>query len=387
MFGEFSITVNGKSLSHFKGRTKRVWMLIQYLIANRKENVPLSRLVQDLWNESACGDPKNALKNLVYRARTLLQKLAGNGKYQFIVFENGTYRWNSEIPCVVDAEQFENDCRLCADESLPESERAAVFPEAASLYTGDYLEKSSWCPWAAIQAERYRGMYQKCAEDSCRIFLKQKHFDEAAAVCRTAIKHLPYELSLHCLLLKAYVLAGKRSRAYDHYNHTRDLFYRQFCIDMSDTLLPYYQQLMDGSPQDRASLTSIKGDLREKPGARGAFFCDYDVFRSIYRMQARMATRTGRRVFMVLFTLSSENGAPPQESVGRLAAEKLKNAIISSLRRSDTAAPYSASQFIVLLPSASFEDAQSAASRVEKNFRFNCRYRNIRLDVSFSPLD
>ena len=29
MFGDFSISVNGKKLSNFKGNTKRVWLLVQ----------------------------------------------------------------------------------------------------------------------------------------------------------------------------------------------------------------------------------------------------------------------------------------------------------------------------------------------------------------------
>jgi DNA-binding SARP family transcriptional activator len=45
MFGEFSITVNGKTLTIQKGRTKRVWMLIQYLIARRHETVPIDQMI------------------------------------------------------------------------------------------------------------------------------------------------------------------------------------------------------------------------------------------------------------------------------------------------------------------------------------------------------
>ncbi len=61
--------------------------------------------------------------------------------------------------------------------------------------------------------------------------------------------------------------------------------------------------------------------------------------------------------------------------------------MISSLRRSDVATSYSAFQFIALLPAATYEDAQSAAERVKKKFRYNCRRTDIRLNVSFSPLD
>ncbi len=388
MFGEFSIAVNGKALTGFKGRTKRVWLLVQYLLAHRRGAVPLDRLVEDLWGGSACGDPKNALKNLVYRARSLLQNLAGDVRYQFIVFENGTYRWNNACRCEVDAEQFELFCSKCLDESLPVEDQIAAFGKAASLYAGEYLKKSAWCAWASEKAERYKGRYLACAEHACALLLRGNRFDEAAAVCRRALKHLPYEVSLHCLLLQAYVGAGRRSKAFDHYNRAKELFYRAFCVDVSDTLLPYYRQLTENGARTAADLDAVKRDLAENPSARGAFFCDYDIFRSIYRTQARMVSRTGACVFLALFTLSGEDGAPPKNSeTARIASEKLKSAMISSLRRSDVATSYSAFQFIALLPAATYEDAQSAAERVKKKFRYNCRRADIRLNVSFSPLD
>ena len=72
MLGEFAITINGNTITNLKGRTKRVWMLIEYLIANRHSDISIEKLIDVLWGEDECGDPVNALKNLVYRARTCL---------------------------------------------------------------------------------------------------------------------------------------------------------------------------------------------------------------------------------------------------------------------------------------------------------------------------
>ncbi len=74
MLGEFAITINGNTITNLKGRTKRVWMLIEYLIANRHSDISIEKLIDVLWGEDECGDPVNALKNLVYRARTLSQR-------------------------------------------------------------------------------------------------------------------------------------------------------------------------------------------------------------------------------------------------------------------------------------------------------------------------
>ena len=80
MLGEFSITMNGHQLTNLKGRTKRVWMLIEYLLANRHKDISIQKLSEILWEEDKCSDPLNALKNLVYRARQLLKSISQNEK-------------------------------------------------------------------------------------------------------------------------------------------------------------------------------------------------------------------------------------------------------------------------------------------------------------------
>lgn len=102
MLGEFAITINGNTITNLKGRTKRVWMLIEYLIANRHSDISIEKLIDVLWGEDECGDPVNALKNLVYRARTLLKDLCGDSSPEFIRFMRGTYSWNNSYPCTVD---------------------------------------------------------------------------------------------------------------------------------------------------------------------------------------------------------------------------------------------------------------------------------------------
>lgn len=77
MLGEFSITINGNTITNLKGRTKRVWMLVEYLIAYRHTDVSLEKLMDILWEEDECGDPVNALKNLVYRADPFKGALRG----------------------------------------------------------------------------------------------------------------------------------------------------------------------------------------------------------------------------------------------------------------------------------------------------------------------
>lgn len=386
MFGEFSITVNGNTLTHLKGTTKRVWMLIQYLLAHRFQTVPIETIVNDLWKFKPCGDPKNALKNLVYRARMLLKDLSGSRLYEFILFENGTYRWNNRYSCEMDSEQFMEYCRRGSDLSRDDQERLESYKQAIRLYTGMFLQKSASANWAVLMAAQYAKVYQECVEKCCGILFGLRRFQQAAEICRAALKYLPYELSLHRLLLQSYVKAGMRSEAFQHYRYVKDLFYREFCIDVSSSLLPFYRQLISGGTHIETDLNAIKKDLKED-AADGAYLCDYDVFRMVYRIQARVVARMGYSVFLALFSLISPEGTAFGSRYLCTVSEKLRDVILHSLRKTDVVVPYSSVQYIAMLPFTNFEDAQGVVNRISKKFRFACRNSKLKLVVNLSPLD
>lgn len=70
MLGGFSISFKDRELTDDQGRTKKVWTLIEYLLANYGTSVSQERLIEAVWPGEEYDNPLNALKNLVYRART-----------------------------------------------------------------------------------------------------------------------------------------------------------------------------------------------------------------------------------------------------------------------------------------------------------------------------
>lgn len=386
MFGEFSIRIGKNQITNLKGRTKRVWMLIQYLIARRYQPVALSRLLSDIWDDKSCGDPENALKNLVYRARVLLRDLSGSSKNQFIIFMNDTYLWNNQYECEVDAEQFELLCREAENQENPAETRIELYQKALSLYNGHFLPKSVYSKWAVVLDTHYSNLYLKSAQSLCALLDERQQFSDVISVCRGTLRYFPYEEPVHRTILEAYVNAGQRERAFEHYNRATELFYEQFGVDLSKKFLPYYKRLIRNGSKIEQSLSEIKGDLQEASDASGAYFCDYDIFKSIYRSQSRMISRTGQSVFLALFTLNGPQGEAPRSEAARSASEKLKTVAIENLRKGDTVASFNATQLIVLLPLTTFESVQSITSRIIRRFHFEYRKSNVRLTAKISPL-
>lgn len=377
MFGEFSITINGKTLTNLKGRTKRVWMLIQYLIARRNAPISLDTLLRDIWDGRECGDPENALKNLVYRARTLLRDLSGD-QSQFIIFLNGTYAWNNQYECSVDSEKFLAYAEKACSREGTDEKRIGWCRKAIELYQGGFLPKSSYSTWVILESERYRKLYLDCVSDLCGLLTEKNRFEEMIPVCEGALRLLPYEESVHILLLKAYSNTGNEGRAHDYYERAVRLFYQEFGLNLVKLFKPYVSRISDSS-RPQTDLENIRSDLQEKTKTKGAFYCDYDMFKCLYRSQVRMMPRTGLSIFLILFTLNGKNGAAPEPEALKVASEKLKNALLTGMRKGDTVASCSATQYIAMLQTVTAETAQSVVQRVMRRFRFDYRRDAVRV--------
>lgn len=387
MFGDFSITINGNRCDNLKGRTKRVWMLIEYLIANRHNDLPVEQIIEILWEEKNCGDPKNALKNLIYRARTLLQHLAGDTRTEFILFDHNTYHWNNSCDCTVDAEEFTRLYRLGCNILCAPEQRLEWLQQAAALYTGKFLPKSSYSSWVETAQAFYSNAYNDCIMKTGSLLLDCLRFQDAAALCEHALTLSPYEEPIHRLLLYAYINADQRNKALDHYNHAVEIFYRDLGVDISASLRPLYKQLTNSINHIEIDLSVIKNDLKEAAAQPGAFFCDYDVFKAIYRLQARVMRRSSQQTFIVLFTLTDGEGGLPAQEISEPAVAKLKSAILFSLRMGDAVASYSATQFIILLTQVDYEDADKVTKRILQRFRFQYRKDNIKIITKINRVD
>ena len=132
MLGEFSIQCGDRVVTDNVGRVKKVWMLIEYLLANRDKSVSQEKIIDILWSEEECENPTNALKNLVYRARTMLRELGTDEEY--ICYVRNSYEWNNDIPCEIDIEQFEFWWKKALSD--PQEKKLDDYLHAVELYRG-----------------------------------------------------------------------------------------------------------------------------------------------------------------------------------------------------------------------------------------------------------
>lgn len=383
MFGGFNITCADVQVADETMRTKKAWMLIQYLIANKDADASIDKIISDIWGDEESDDPLNVLKNLVYRSRNILKKLDGNT--EFILYSQNTYRWNPAVHCEVDSDIFKRSLDL-AEKTKIDEEKIEHYFKAFQLYRGDFLPHSSYADWVINKSTYYASLYLTAVERICKILMDLERYESVIEVCETASTHFLLEEKIHEFLLNAYISTGRYSRAIKHYNYITELFYKELGVCLSDEIKGLYKKIINSISSVEMDLSTICEDLQETSDIKGAFFCDYEVFKNIYRIQARSIARTGQSINIALMTLMGKNKEIPDEKVLKKSVNDLKITILNDLRKGDVVSAFSSVQFVMMLPVTTCEMANMVCQRIITRFNRLHKQRDVRVEVNIRPL-
>lgn len=388
MLGQFSISIGGNRSTDGKGRSKRVFLLLQYLVSTREKEVSADMLTEALWEEEECGNPLNALKNLVYRARKYLKQLSGGSDFEFIRFAGNTYHWNNDCDCKIDTEQLVSRWKTVNDTTLPNEERIRACEAAVKLYRGEFLPQASEKNWVISMSVWFDTIYRECVLQGCSLLAAGEQFERIIPICRLALQHAPYDENIHKMMIYAYVSLGRPREALDHYNRIAAMFSKELDVDVTASFSSVYLQIMNGIHHKNVRMGNIRQDLREASQTKGAYFCDYDVFRSICQVQIRARSRdTSSCCCIILLTLEQEKEDLPKPAGLRVAMSRLREAILSCLRAGDVFASYSASQYIILLVFSRCGSEKAVIDRITQKFHSLYGRNNARLASQTDTLD
>ncbi|MDO4567274.1 MAG: BTAD domain-containing putative transcriptional regulator, partial [Oscillospiraceae bacterium] len=227
MLGSFKVYSAKGELSGSRARTSLMWKLFKYLIINRGRAVSTEKLIDVLWPSGECEDPLRALYTLVYRLRSALSEGAGE-KLEFIIYENDSYIWNSELPVFIDYEEF----LKCAAEAKPLGDEAALplLEEAFGLFRGDLLSDMSEELWMLTSTSRAHAAFCELAGRLINIYLELERADDAAKACEHALTVDNYEEGFHLGLLRALLAMGRHSLALAHYEYYCAMLYNELGV-------------------------------------------------------------------------------------------------------------------------------------------------------------
>lgn len=382
MLGSFSMKLNGKEITS-SPRTKKVWLLLEYLIYNRERYVALEDLVHLLWNQKECDSPASALKNLIYRGRQFLRALSADENIEFICFQDGRYFWNPECRCEIDCEQME-ELYNQAQQGGSLSERLELLQRAMQLYQGNFLPLMDFSEWALSRRKYYENIYIHCITKIQELYQKERRYEEWIRLGEWAVKQYPWNEEIQCLLMQAYLDAGYRQKAIEHYHLIRRDFDNDLKLPKTKSL---YAQMMAENHTVDFDFTALQEALRGSDSEVGAFFCSFDIFRNIYELQTRVLMREGRHLYIGLLSLSRPDGLDFGKDELHQVVEAVKETLVVGLRRGDVVSQYAENQFVMMLPLRDESYGKLVIERLKGNYQVHYPGQFVNWNVRFSRVE
>ena len=387
MLGRFSLSVNGSCIDDSANRSHKVWLLLAYLIYHRDRSASQEELVELLWGrENDSANPMGALKTTLHRARTALDQLFPSAGHELIVRKNGAYAWTDAWETEVDITEFEELYRQ-AQACSNEEERLELLLSALALYQGDFLTKLSSQIWVVSIATHYYNLYMKAVLEALPLLEQHDRPKEAAALCRQAIQFDPYNETIYQYLMQNLLRLGDQKGAVIAYEEMSDLLLADLGVLPTEESRAIYREAIKTVNDRMISPSMLHQQLQERTPAKGALVCDYDFFKLLYQVEARSLSRSGDVIHIALLSMTDAQGEELAKRSLSHAMENLQEQIRINLRRGDTVARCSASQYILMLPHANYENSCMVCERIIRAFCRQYPHSPAQLHYSVRPIE
>ncbi|WP_418750836.1 BTAD domain-containing putative transcriptional regulator [Frisingicoccus sp.] len=390
MLGKFRVTGLDGELGIEHKCPKRIIKLMAYIFSHHKENLPILKISDALYTDEEIANPIAATRNLIWRLRAVFKEEWGELGNTFLVTKGSDYRWNEEISLSLDTEQMET-LSIEAETAKTGEIKIEKYMQAAALYAGSYMEGYDDVYWAAYPSARYHTMYLQIVKKLAVLLEQHGRYEEMQRVMETALNREQLDEELYVYFIRALMKQGYMGMALEEYKKSTAFLYENLGYTSMDQLRELYDELMEQMHEEQSDIQNIRDDLRTD-SQKGAFLCEYGVFKKIYQLEVRRAERIGMSVFLSLISIrirtSRENLA--EEKRAKLlvrSMKKMQEILLSSLRSGDVVARCSGNQYMILLPTCQYETAKKVMERIEDAFYRHNRERYISVEYYLEGLD
>ena len=365
LLGNYLFYIDEKHIESPVSKTRKGSALMAFLILNRGRSVPNQRLLRELWPSSTVTNPENALKTLVSRVRTMLNRML-DGLGKSIVSDRGAYHWETLEGVRIDVlEVMDIFDRL--DRNPDVETRKGLYQQLIKLYKGDLYQTGDLDEEPAY-AEQMHKQYVAAVYQYVELLRRDEAYNEICAVCRTALSVDNFDDRLHIELMRAMVNLNRVSDAMEQYRHATNMTYRYLGAEPSESMQAFYRQLNRSRKSLKFNLDAIRNELRESNSEHGAFVCDYNMFKEIYNLQMRNLERLGTTMFLGIIMI----GDTEDTHINTIQQESIMSGLIEilrdNLRKGDIITHFAPTIVAVLLPTVNYDTGTMVLERVRELF-------------------
>ena len=366
MMGNFLIYINEQRVENPVSKSRKGTALMEYLVLHREEPVPNQQLLRALWPEHSVSNPENALKTLVSRMRTLLNQMS-DGLGNCIVSDRGAYHWQSLPGMHIDVLELMNLFDAVGEERDPEKQRE-MYRRIIELYQGDLYQTGDLDGDTGF-AQQLHTQYLNSVYDFIEVLRKAEDFSAICSACRAALEVDSFDDRLHIELMKAMISMNRTSDALVQYKHATNLNYRYLGTAPSPEMTAFYQEMNRARQTLESNLDAIRQELHDSSNVeRGAFVCDYEMFKAIYNLEMRNLERLGTTMFLGIIMI----GDADDSHIDFIRQENIMAGLIDilkeNLRKGDIVTHFSPTIVALLLPTVNYDTGTMVLERIRQLF-------------------
>ena len=366
-FGGFRLKYNGTEIAEGDQRGNQIRMLFQIMVHYRKNGVSRDMIKSALFEDRDIDDVSHAIRNLLYNTRKRIKE-AGLPEGEYIKQEKGVYYWVSDLEIEEDADVFEQTYKQALEEEDPQKQ-AKLLQKCIMTYSGRFLAGEEDAVWVFREAERYRQIFHDCVNRAAEYYRSIHKYNSMYRIADYAVSVDPFS-EWEVLVLESLNGMGKYDEAERFYNDTVDIYIaeygnksNEYVRDLVKKLGAYLYYKNDSIDDIQERLTNMNASVHH------GYFCTLPVFQELYRTVERTMERAGEKIFLMLCTIVDSKGNAMREGP-KLdeMSDRLKNAIINSVRRTDTITKYGKGQYLILLINTTKEDCEIVERHINSNY-------------------
>lgn len=366
ILGGFALSNHKISMNEKSLHSNKLVRLLVYILMNRERNLSHEELIDTFWQEDGSRNPEGALKNLIYRLRTELREF---GEGELVITSAGAYRWNPDVEVETDYEELEQMIQEASNAKTMEEKRS-LLERAIPLYRKDTAHRLAMETWMVSRLTYYRLIYMDAVKELAKIYAGQQEWDLLEILTNEAIAVDNLDEDIYYWQIKSQVGKKNYDQALRYYENAKNTFYEELGIREIEQFRQIYEEILALSDSKTADISGLMDSLCEKETPGESFFCEYPVFREIYRVEARRIHRTGIAEYVLLVTLRKTGSVRSSihDSGMEEGMKTLEKVLKKTLRSGDVVARFSNTQFVLLLAACSYESTRLVEERIRSNF-------------------
>ena len=390
MFGGLQIHVGDQYLVEKGGRVNKPIELLVYLLLNIGAQITNEQLMEALWGDDEVENPAGALKNAAYSLRRLLTKVGLD--QECIITRDRQYAWNPDVPVDLDVDRFNKLYEAAMQNpDVSDEEMVRCCREALALYAGDFLPGLSDRYWLMTRASTLRQRYLNMVlhlSDRLLASDERSGAEEVMNLCSRALLLEPLSEDIYLRHFTALRKLDMKAAVLSYYPVVANMFLDEVGQPLPESVWEIYRWAAEGANLPMEDIRHIQKDLdeitRDDRPIRGAYFCPYEVFKHMYHMVVRNATRNSEDVILLLVTLVPLE-APKQEMIRVMLS--VKELIKNMLRKGDVFARYSRNQYVLMLSVKNTDDYKIVRDRLLTRYEKSGISQVLRMQVTIGIPD